>query len=71
MNDFVKQSEDNRPNRPINAVSIMEASGSAAIAKAAGTAIRKISMPRSSSLNTFLQIKVKTSKLLAYRIRYP
>jgi hypothetical protein len=42
------------PKRPMNAVSTKEASGSAANAREAGTAMRSTSDPSSSSLKTLL-----------------
>jgi hypothetical protein len=45
-----------QPNCPMNAVSSSEAIGSAANASEAGIAMRSISEPRSSSLNTRLQV---------------
>lgn len=47
------------PIRPINAVSIREAIGSAANAMAAGKAIKIISFPSESILRTSLQIHIK------------
>lgn len=45
----------------MNAVSMREAMGSAANASAAGKAIPRISMPRSSNLKTFLNTRRKTN----------
>lgn len=50
----------------MNAVSTSEASGSAAKASAAGTAIFKISCPSSSSLNTRLVINNKLNMSCSY-----
>lgn len=44
------------PKRPMNAVSMREAMGSAAIASAEGNAIPSISRERASNLETFLHL---------------
>lgn len=48
--------EADRPRRPMNIVSMREATGSAAKVRTAGIAIDKISLPRVSNLQTNLQL---------------
>lgn len=52
----------------MNAVSMSEAIGSAANASAAGNAIRKISMPRSSNLKTCLHIKCDSFEYMCSKV---
>jgi len=53
------------PKRPMNAVSTKEASGSAAKASDAGTAMRSTSDPRSSSLKTLLSYRIVCGKFVS------